>query len=295
MTSDRPLHRKAIKLAFQIFAGRAHAHAQGTWPHLQLQRDDTGAGGILYRGRRVAGLLPAKLPQNLAEITIIGSGPSLATQDVTRLAPRSAILLNGAMTLAERLPPLAIAIEDERFVWRHREMIRHAPADCLWLLSPSVIRALLENDPAALAERCVILIDSLLKPTHAARRRVDDPAIAGFVQRGAGGAGLSLDPGRGVMPAGTVAFTAMQFALAARPGRIGLAGIDLANAAMPRFYESAGNSAASGIVTGLDRILKNFAVARDLAVTQGIELACYSPVSALLKIGYPYSDRLEHR
>ncbi|KEP68229.1 glycosyl transferase [Thioclava dalianensis] len=290
--SDRPFARRMVKLGFSLFAGRARAHGQDLWPGLRLVRDANGVGHGIYKGREAVTLQPAHLPAGLPEITLIGSGPSLKSQDLTRLPERSAILLNGAISVADRIAPLAIAVEDERFVWRHAEMLRTAPADCLWLLSPGAIRALLSLHPDALRDRRVGLIDNILKPAHARRRSLDDPTL-GDVLRRDGEAALSRDPARGVVPAGTVAFSALQFALAARPAKIGFAGIDLGNANSPRFYETEGHSAASGIVSGLDRILSGFALARSEAEAQGIALACYSQVSALLEIGYQFSNRLD--
>lgn len=290
--SDRPFHRQIVKIVFQILRGRSRAHWQDSWPHLRVIRDETGAGQILWKGRPAGQLLPARLPGGLAEITIVGSGPSLREQDVSRLPAHSAILLNGAIGLAPKCAPLALAVEDERFVWRHRTMLAGAPTDCLWMLSPSVMRALLSEDASTLAGRRIILIDNILKPVHAPRRTADDPALAAILCRGADGAGFSRDPARGIMPAGTVAFTALQFAVAARPGLVRLAGIDLSNAAAPRFYETESDMAPSGLVDGLGRILAGFALARRCAAEAGVTLTCASRVSALLGIGYPLDPLL---
>jgi hypothetical protein len=98
---------------------------------------------------------------------------------------------------------------------------------------------------------------------------------------------LSHDPDAGVVIFGTVALSAVQVALAAKPDRILLVGIDLTNAAAPRFYETATKSAPSGIVAGLDRILGGFAIALRSAQAQNTTILCASPVSALLVLGIP--------
>jgi Kdo-III transferase WaaZ len=103
---------------------------------------------------------------------------------------------------------------------------------------------------------------------------------------------LSHDPDAGVVIFGTVALSAVQVALAAKPDRILLVGIDLTNAAAPRFYEAATKSAPSGIVAGLDRILSGFALARDSARANDIMMTCASPVSALLDIEIAYDSQL---
>ncbi len=221
---------------------------------------------------------------------IVGSGPSLRDQRRTALPGPACVLLNGAVTLVGEIgAPLAVAIEDERFVWRHRPLLEPIPPDVLCLLSTGVLRAICETGPAWLDGRAVVRIEDLRKPYRAPRRRLEDP---GLPVRRAGAAALSLDPGAGVVIAGTVAFTALQFALWAGPERIGFAGIDLGNAGDPRFYERPGATAASGLDRAQGRILPHFALAGQVAAERGIGLECYSPVSALLSLGLPFSPRL---
>lgn len=295
-SQNRPFSRSLVKLGFTIFAGKRRAHFQDCWPGLCIERDDSGAGKIHYRGRMAGVLLPTGLPQGLSEINIVGSGPSLAKQRIECLAPNSAILLNGAIALAGKLQPLAIAVEDERFVWRHIDILRNAPDNCLYLLSPAAMRAWLSLDQNALEGRSIMLIDNIFKPVHLPRRSAASPELTACLALDTEtGAALSLDPAVGVVIAGTVACSAVQFALNARPGRIGLAGIDLSNANQPRFYEREGSSAFSGIVSGLQRILRAFSLVHSVAEAAGVSLVCYSPVSALLEIGLEYDDKLDKR
>ncbi|ACM03704.1 glycosyl transferase [Cereibacter sphaeroides] len=283
--SDRPLKRRAIKLAYSIFAGRDRAHWQETAFGLRIDR---AHGKIMYLGEKVGQLAPACF-QDADEIVIVGSGPSLRDQDVSQLPIRSAILLNGAASLAPQVAPLFIAVEDERFIWRHFSMLRDIRRDCGLLLSPGAVRAILEQDREFLKDRRVSLIDNLLKPVHEVRRRETDPSLTSILDTTRL---LSLDPEVGVVPAGTVALSAMQFALAAKPAKISLAGIDLKNAFGPRFYETAREMAPSGIVRGMDRILSGFVAAQQVAASRGIALGCLSPVSALLDVGYPFDPRI---
>ncbi|MCQ0969161.1 glycosyl transferase (plasmid) [Paracoccus sp. TK19116] len=221
-------------------------------------------------------------------IAVVGSGPSLRIQRIEALGDRTAILCNGAASLSDRIRPLAVAVEDERFVFRHQLMLAALDASIPLLLSPAAIRAWAEVDTASLRGRTVALIENLAKPVNASRRSLSE------VQTDVASDGstfLSRDPDAGVVITGTVAFSALQFALAARPGKILLAGIDLSNDAQPRFYET-GDSAPSGLSAGLTRILAGFALAYREAQKQGTELTCASPVSALLPLGIPYDDTL---
>lgn len=286
--SDRPLPRKLIRLGFQML-GRARAHRQDIWPGLTIQPD---TGCVAWRGRTLLKLAPPSriVTPGLPLIAVIGSGPSLKDQRIEALGDGTAILCNGAAMLADRIRPLAVAVEDERFVFRHHAMLAALRREIPLLLSPAALRAWAERGTAPLEDRAVALIDNLEKPVGGARRALSDPALRETVLRGHRAA-LSVAPERGVVITGTVAFSALQFALAARPARILLAGIDLTNDGQPRFYEG-DDRAPSGLSTGLDRILAGFALAREVAMRQGIAVDCASPVSALLAIGYDLTGDL---
>lgn len=285
--SDRPLSRKLVRLGF-LALGRARAHRQDLWPGLAIDRP---TGRVLWRGQPLLTLRPAEalIPQGLPMIAVVGSGPSLRHQRAEALGDDTAILCNGAAFLADRIRPLAVAVEDERFVFRHHAMLAALPHDVPLLLSPAALRAWAERGPDRLRDRRIGLIDNLQKPVNGPRRNLSDAAVPDAVLRGHGAA-LSLRPDRGVVITGTVAFSALQFALAAGPARVLLAGIDLTNSSEPRFHETAGNTAPSGLSAGLDRILAGFALALDEARRGGIAIGCASPVSALLRIGYPLAE-----
>ena len=286
--SDRPLSRKLIRLGFQTL-GRSRAHRQDLWPGLAIERS---TGRVIWRGDRLLTLQSAAaiIPSDLPMIAVVGSGPSLRDQRIEALGDCTAILCNGAASLSRQITPLAVAVEDERFVFRHHAMLAALPHQVPLLLSPAALRAWAERGAERLRDRSVALIDNLRKPVNRPRRDLSDPAIRDIVIRDHDAA-LSIDPDAGTIITGTVAFSAMQFALSANPGRIVAAGIDLSNDHQPRFYEGT-ETAASGLSAGLGRILAGFALARRVAERRDIELTCASPVSALLGIGYPHDAML---
>lgn len=298
MGSDRPLRRKAIKLAATLLLGSRRAHAYDRFPGLTLRRAVDGSGEILYRGKPAGHLLPsdALASRSGRVITLVGSGPSAGQADFSALPPHSALLLNGALALMpDRIAaPLAVAIEDDRFVYRHFDrFLKTLDPNLPCLLSVSVLRALLEQDRGWLINRPVLLIDNLLKPYGADRIRIDALADRSDVLvNQARTAALSRDPVKGVVQAGSVAISALQFALACRARQIGFIGIDISNAGEPRFYERGGNSAFSGIVGAEARILDHIRLATLLADERGVALVNHSPVSALAKCGLPFDDAL---
>lgn len=286
---DRPLGRALIRLGAMAL-GPGRAHRQDLWPHLAIDRD---TGEVRWRTRTLTRLVPfaSVLPRHASLLAIVGSGPSLRDQRIESLPDGVSILLNGAASLAGRTRPLAVAVEDERFVFRHHAILAGVPRTVPLMLSPAAMRALAERNANLLTDRTVCLIDNILKPLNRPRRTLDDPAVAQNVRRRADAA-LSIEPEQGVVVTGTVAFSALQIALAASPATIMLAGIDLTNADQPRFYEGQ-DQAPSGLNKGKKRILDGFALARAEAGPRGIALTCASPVSALLAIGYPLDERLQ--
>lgn len=287
--SARPFRRSLIRLALRLCHGRRRAHAQDWWPGLELS--GTPPAEVRHFGRALCHLHPlAELLPGLAPaVTLIGSGPSLRGQAVEALGVEPVLCLNGALTLRHRLRgPVILVVEDERFIWRHLDFLRDhlSPGDAC-VFSTEVLRALAEAAPDLLAALRVSHVDNLLKPYRSDRRSTEDPSLPLWSHEGGA---LSLEPAKGVMPAGTVAFTALQIALAAKPERVGLAGIDLGGGG-PRFYES-GAGAWSGLDADAERLLAQFAAAKAWADGQGIALECYAPGSRLLSLDLPFVDRL---
>ncbi|TCM58507.1 hypothetical protein C8J36_101410 [Rhizobium sp. PP-F2F-G48] len=299
MASDRPLARKFWKLAARLAYGSRRAHAQDWAPSLVIERAPYGPERVvMFRGASAGSLMPASYLGDLAarNITIVGSGPSVGSADLSSLSPRSTILLNGALSLIpDRVAqPLAIAVEDERFVYRHfRAFLEGLDRSIPCLLSVAAIRALLEHDPTWLVDRPVLLIDNLLKPYGGDRRELKTLTRMITVEVDLKtGAGISLDPDLGVFQAGSVFISALQFALFYRPKILGFIGIDIANALQPRFYEKGTAKAFSGVAEAEDRILAHVRLAKSVGERQTTVFVNYSPFSSLAKCGIAFSDRL---
>jgi len=294
--ADRPWHRSLIKSGVRLFLGGSRAHVQDWFPGLSIVRS-RNVSEVLYRGVKVASLAGMdRLRERCGDaIYIVGSGPSIRDCDLSGLELRSAILLNGAIGLSggRIAEPLAIAVEDERFVWRHLDMLREKVAPgSLCLFSVAVLRALCEIDRSWLADKTIILIDDIRKPYGARRRSLDDLRKLQYVRLDAeGSAGFSLSPDRGVFLGGSVAVSALQFALYCAKHQVGFLGIDISNAGEPRFYETVGDTAFSGIARAEGRIIEHLVLARQIAAERGVSFVNYSRVSALLKYDFGYDDR----
>ncbi|MDX6805621.1 glycosyl transferase [Terrihabitans rhizophilus] len=288
--SGRPWRRRIIKLALAGAVGWSHSH---NWlPSLRLTRNENGDyEDILYRGKMIAQLQKPDLLRGMfagGELYIIGSGPSVATAKLDTVRPHSSILLNGACSLiGESIKqPLAIAIEDERFVWRHFDLLeRKVAPGTIVLLSPGVIRALCEIRPGWITKMQIILVDDVRKPYGRRRRSAAELRVMpNVILNKSAGAGFSQDPAIGVFQGGSVVVSALQFGSYCQPSMIGLIGIDISNASQPRFYEEQGQVAFSGIQRSQARIIQHVEVAKQACLKQGTGLRSYSPTSPLNEI-----------
>ncbi|WP_373414636.1 glycosyl transferase [Ensifer aridi] len=295
MGSNRPFSRSVIKIGVRLVLGRSKAHVQDWFPGLKLERATAVQDGtIRYRGELVGSLTDNSraFTADLSRVLIVGSGPSINQNDLTRVGHSSCVLLNGALHLVNGAvsKPLAVAIEDERFVWKHFDLVRRTPVGCPCLFSVSVIRAICELDTSWLKNRTIVLIDDVRKPYGLVRRDVAELRKLASVRLSEDGAtGFSTEPSVGVFQAGSVAVSAVQFAVSWKPHEIGLLGIDISNADDPRFYETT-DKAYSGIRRAQGRIIAHLVMARKLAAERGITIANHSPVSALVETGFGYDD-----
>lgn len=297
---NRPVHRYAVKIA-ALALGRKWSHGHNWMPFLRFENDGAAdSRSIVYKGRTVGRLSPADLLREQLSgdaIHIIGSGPSVSETDLTAIGSRSTVFLNGAFQLigSQISDPLAIVVEDERFIWRHFESLKvNVPSGVICIFSVGVIRAICEIDSEWLTGREILLIDDIRKPYMTPKPDIGDisrrPHVLMNTERDAG---LSLQPDLGVFQGGSVVISALQYAIYCRPKSIGLIGIDISNANEPRFYERKGNAAPSGLKRAENRIVSHLMLGKTVCTSKDIEIRNHSPTSLLNSHDFTYDSRFE--
>ena len=272
----------------RFFLPGAIRHARRVSPSLRFARRHGVISRVDLRGERWISTANVSVDgiERPDSLTIVGSGPSIATMDLSVLPAGGTMLLNGAISLMPEVQPFCVVIEDRRFVDRHWAMLRPVlDARPRMIASPEVLSAIAERDPEALRSD-VLVNDSLYKPVGKRRRR-------------GGRLDFAETPEIGTIRGGSVAVTAFQWAVALRPRRIAFAGVELWNANAPRFYEGE-SMAKSGIVGAQRRILHAIGAGTAIARREGIEVVNLSPNSALGTIGIPTValdrvERTDHR
>lgn len=268
--------------ALGFFLPGAIRHWRRISPHLAFDRTDGAVVAVRLRGApwiETGNLRDAvTAPERLV---IVGSGPTIRDMDLAALPSRTCVLLNGAISLMPAVRPFALVIEDRRFVDRHWDELRaKLPGVPVLVASGEVLSAIAERAPDLLVGAdapTVLFNDNLAKPVG--QRRRDKDVRTNF----------SLAPHTGSKRGGSVAVTAMQWAVHWRAETIGFAGVELWNANAPRFYERDGDVARSGIVRAQARILEHIAAGRDEAARRGTNVVNHSPGSALAEIGIPFA------
>jgi hypothetical protein len=270
-------------------------------PFLDFGRAPDGRWShALYRRRIVADLLPHSEATRArpGPLVVVGAGPSLATQRLERLRERHCILTNGAISLiaTHGIEPFAVFIEDEGFVYAWPELVTSLPSGTRCFLSPTAIRAVCEIDPGLLGRWRIFLAEILHRPIRAPRPTAADLGGRPFLLASPDGTvHFSCEPERGFGSCGTVAYCAIQLAVACGPPQIGLAGVDLTNLDQPRFHEGARRRAPIRLHRRLPDILAGFRLAAAVSRERGIATANYSSATLVSGEDFPYEAWLDAR
>lgn len=234
-----------------------------------------------------------KLNSNENDIFIVGSGPSINTQNLALLRNKKVIFLNGSIIIAKKynILPFCLIIMDSTFIINRQNIIKEIPPKIPLILSLSVIKALYYFMPQILKEHPVFLIENPLEPYNGTKKKISDLDKKYFYISKAGDSAFSLKPSAGLYNGGTVMSNAIQIAFYAGFKRIFLLGLDIGNANQPRFYENNKNKIKCGLLNDYEtEILPFMKATRELAEIKGISIYNCSPITKLPYEVIPYFD-----
>ncbi|WP_157954339.1 hypothetical protein [Saccharospirillum mangrovi] len=233
----------------------------------------------------------AQQPERLYSV---GSGPSMAEQNLAPLAQSPAVLLNGAISLVLNgvVPePFAVMVEDARFILERADMLRQLPAGTPLCLVGPALQALGEVDPG-LYSRFKLYFMQGFDSHYGEAKRILTEADAPFY-RTDGQLMLSLDLSIGHFGCGTVMYSGVQMGFHVRAKQLCLVGFDMTNLNQPRFYETAQNAAWTGLAKAYqNRILPAFELAVKTANEFGMSIENCSHTSILPTELLPFNDCL---
>ena len=271
---------------------RDYRHSENLWPHVKIARAPEGhIRSLVWKGRQIAiEDLTALRATHRDTLAIVATGPSVKRLDTQKLAQFSALGVNGAYHLRDRLAFHYYVIVDRDFVKNRQEVVRQVvqDRDLLLFITVHCLHDILNMLGSDVVKCRLAIIEDV-------RHKVYQPLVepSGYATQSRHLAGLSLDADRrdigfcrdircGVVDAGTVAYWALQIAYYLGAQTVLLAGVDMTNFSAPRFYESEADVMPSQLESQFMSLIKpSFAHASRIMKEENIVVYNLSPESAL--------------
>lgn len=271
---------------------RSYRHSENLWPHVKIARAPEGhIHSLSWKGRRIATeALSALRGSHPHPLAIIATGPSVNALDHKKLAQFSALGVNGAYCLRDKIKFDYYVIVDRDFVKKRQEIVRRIvqDRDLLLFITPYCLHDIFCMMGSEVVKCRLAIIEDV-------RHKVFQPLVppVSYAAQTQQLSGLRLDPDnptigfsrdirQGVIDAGTVAYWALQIAcyLGAQP--LMLAGVDMNNFSAPRFYENEGDVMPSLLASDFLSLIKpSFLHASRIMKEDNIVVYNLSPESAL--------------
>lgn len=282
------IRRKLIRAYLKAIGDKRFKSTSDFWPWIEISPVEAGRYSILFRGREVCTTSPfADFRDTGGAVAIIGSGPSVNSIDIRKLAENNCILLNGAISLLKPygIKPLATVIMDSTFVEKRFDMLKLLPDGSNLIITPGVIRAVAERDFGLLSRMRVYLTQNITNNVYtpnedfAAQRKQAVDSLFSF----------NLDSG--FIDCGTVMALAVQFAFQIGAEPTYMIGFDIGNSSEPRFYETGKNHLKCGLLEKYESsILPFMTSASKVFAESGRTIYNCSTTSKLPYEVIPYSD-----
>ncbi len=266
--------RKLIKKYIKLTHPRTERNKAHYWPDITTSSDHA-----FYRKRQLGSTRLTDLAKQADEvleqdslINIVGSGPSVNQLDFQKLTEHVNIFLNGSVSLAieHDLPVFAHVILDPYFVFSRIDLLQNNLPRYNLILSLGAMCAIAERDISILERHNVFVFNEV---SLAADRLFSD------------------DINRYLVDGGSVISIAMQVAVNTSAKEVRLLGLDIGNAAQPRFYETKDNAQRNLLLSDFECKIVPFMQAAAAAYrAKGVSLVNCSPISKLPYEIIPYWD-----
>lgn len=239
------MRQKLVRLLLLLARDPLYKSKADYWPWVKVVQTEPSAYAVSFCGRTVCSTQSfSRLRSAERDIAIIGAGPSVNDMRLDIIAEMDCILLNGAVSLirAHNIKPLAIVIVDSTFIEKRFDALACIPTGSNLILTAGVIRAISERNKSFLQEMNVFLTQNILVPNYNPGPQFQEQQTAAREAR------FSFDPDCGFVNGGTVMAVAMQLAYYLDVKDTYLIGLDIGNAASPRFYETNKNRLKCGLL-----------------------------------------------
>ena len=287
--------RQKLRLAQLIYKCLVpnRRHMARTFPHLNASKHANG-WKIRWKNKTIVTSKSWSKFDGVEEAFVVGAGPSMNDQVLSRLQTKPCLLMNGAVSLVHLgvvKDPLAIVVEDARHMHTNAEAFTQIPQSIPLVLSLEAIHAFLYFAGAhALDGRTLYVLDNLEKPHGQGRKQLSEYESATFAEVSQR-IGFSTDLDCGFFVCGTVMYAGIQVAHQLGARNLYLVGFDMSD--LPRFYDEKAGGAWTGLEKGLGKVIGAIQLAQDLfAIRKGKIYNC-SPSSNIPRDILPYTNILE--
>lgn len=275
--------------------GPGHRHWHTYWPNLKIEFRTNGRHEVFYKGQKVFMAQSFAELQKSAynEIVIFGAGPSVKQMDLDKVKPQTAILVNGAMGLANKLPggPLLCAVLDYSFLRDKlcKDMLYALPPGTNLLVSDDFFDYAFKRDRHMFDKFNVYIACNPIHPHWAQKIEMEDLPPQHF--RKGYGSVFSYDPQYGMFDGGTILTWAIQMAYYLRAKTTYILGLDLGNFAEPHFYETEKNKIVSvGLLRDYQKIENFMRLASEAFAEARLKIFNCSPITKLPYSIFPFND-----
>ncbi len=287
------LHEQLIKKYLIFTKGKDRAYSFSYFNiNIREGRNIYYKNKFLFKAQKIENLLQ-KVNSKDGEIYILGSGPSVKTQNLQILQNKNVIFLNGSINLASKyqIKPFCYIILDATFIINKQDIIKQIPSNTPLVLSLSAVNAMYTFCPKILQKHPVCLILNPLEPYKGTKKKISDLENEYFYIPPQKDTAFSYYPDKGLFDGGTVMSNAIQIAFYLNFRKIFLLGLDIGNAAQPRFYENDKNKLKSGLLKDYEtKILPFMKTTKTLAEMQNRKIYNCSPITKLPYEVIPYFD-----
>ena len=293
----RPFVYKVLEKWLNVVLPENRKHFRYIWPELKVTHHIDGTRSFSYKRQHIARSCPASLLRGYCaeRLFLIGSGPSIKSQNIAKLQNQTVMLMNGAFYLTEEhsFKKVIFVVTDFEFMEQNPTLILKAlESEACCIFTSECIRVIAELYPEALKDRPFIISEEIgrfsnqAKPSLSALRQWADER-EGVRFDGSRSTmrqffGFCSNPDLGFFNCGTVMYAALQFGAYTQPASIYLLGFDIGNATEPRFYETASKTAPSRLLEDFESIIQPaFEYGRKCLAEKNIQVYNLSPISSL--------------
>lgn len=281
-----------FKQVYRYSHPRPYRHNENLWPYMKIVRASSGEIAELWYKKRPVPLVPLSELRGSCQgdVLLTATGPSINALPFDALPAMPAIGVNGAYFLHQQVAFRFYVIVDMGFIDQRSDIVRDIVQTAgltLFTTAHGVARIIDRFTLAGIRCRLSVLEDAAFKiycPRIAPEALWDHYRREGSMCFSAADrrVGFSQDIRRGVFDAGTVSYWALQIIAFLGFNQLFIAGLDMNNFHLPRFYETKDNMQPTYLPEQVDSIvMPAFRFASEIMRSNAMSIKNLSPTSAI--------------